>query len=438
MNRPLWQLAAIRIVLFGLLAALAQMAVVFSDYYFNDAELGRLLVEQQVDALGEGISGAAPKIGYTLPDEMDDLFVPGSGYYARVRTPDGAVMFSACDMACQEHFLPPTVQPPDFWVRTIAQGKPLHIAGGGTATHDGQKLLIEFATIGDPDGLVWGVLWREVLDHLIVPMSILLVFVIGGTIISIRSALRPVKAAATAADRLDPLHLDQGLPTTEMPEEIGHLTRAVNRAFLRTGELIRSQRMLTSAIAHEVRTPLSIIKLELSSLDHPTARRAETQVDELSDFVAQLTALARLEAVDADHFVPTDLALLGEDLVGVVAPWVLERGDDIAFEDHGATPVTIAPNLIRDACRNLIENAVRHTPPGTAITVQAGPGPTLWVIDEVPDNANAAKSSEGLGIGLSIVERVLDLHGAHLERVQTARGMVVTITFSDHPRTLLK
>lgn len=433
MRRPLWQLAAIRIVIFGLLAALAQMIVVFSDYYFNDENLGRLLVEQQVDRLGEGITSVSGKIGYTLPEHMNDLFESGSGYFARVRMADGTVLYSACDTACQDHFLPLTVRPPDFWVHVIASGKPLHVAGGGRLERDESILLIEFATIGDRDGLVWGVLWREVLDHLIVPMSILLVCVIGGTIVSIRSALQPVMTAAGAADRLDPLHLGEGLPTAHMPEEIRQLTSAVNRAFGRTGELIRSQRMLTSAIAHEVRTPLSIIKLELSTLDHATARRAEAQVDELSEFVAQLTALARLEALDVDHFMPTDLALLGEDLVSAVAPWVLSRGHSIAFEDQGTVSVTVAPNLIRDACRNLIENAVRHTPSGTAITVRSGPGPTLSVIDEIPEGAKVAKSDEGLGIGLSVVERVLHLNGAALRKQRTESGMRVVITFHNDP-----
>lgn len=429
MSRPLWQLAATRIIVFGFLAALAQMAVVFSDYYFNDEELGRLLVEQQVDMLSEGAASVSGRIGYALPDEMEELFAPGTGYFARVRTAEGAVLFSACDTACEEHFLPLSVRPPDFWVRVITPGKPLHVAGGGRMERDGKPLLIEFATMGDRDGLVWGVFWHEVLDHLIVPMSILLVFVIGGTIVSIRSALRPVKAAASAADRLDPLQLGEGLPIAGMPEEVGHLTRAVNRAFARSGELIRSQRVLTSAIAHEVRTPLSIIKLELSSLDHPTARRAESQVDELSDFVAQLTALARLEALEADQFVATDLGLLGEELVGVIAPWVLSRGDSIAFENEGADSVRIAPNLVRDACRNLIENAVRHTPPGTTIVVRAGPGPVIAVIDMAPSGAGAAPLSEGLGIGLTVVERVLHLNGAVLAKHKSASGMTVTITF---------
>lgn len=432
MNRPLWQIAAIRIVFFGLLAALAQMAVVFTDYFFNDRELARLLVEQQVDALTEGVTRRAGRIGYALPEEMDDLFESRSGYFARVRTADGAVLFSACDTECEEHFLPLTVRPPDFWVRVILPGKPLHVAGGGRVQSEGQTLLIEFATTGDKDGLAWGVLWHEVLDHLVVPMSILLVFVILGTIVSIRAALTPVKLAAQAADALDPLHPGTGLATDKMPEEIGQLTQAVNRALARSSELIRSQRVLTSAIAHEVRTPLSILKLELSSMDHETARRAEAQVDELSDFVAQLTALARLEALGADQFVPTDLSALAEDLVGVIAPWVYSRGDSLAFEDHGTANVMIAPNLVRDACRNLVENAVRHTPPGTRIIVRSGPGAKLSVIDAPGTGGGPVPASEGLGIGLAVVERVLERNRARLVRDSSAEGTIVTILFQEH------
>ncbi len=434
MTRPLWQIAAIRIIFFGLIAALAQMALVVADYYFNDEELGRLLIEQQVDRLGEGqvTNGAATH--YALPDEMADLFAPGLGYFARVRTVDGTILYSSCDAACEDHFLPRIVRAPDFWVRFIRPGKPLHVAGGGTVERDGQVLLVEFATVGDREGLIWGVFWHEVLDHLVVPMSLLLVFAVGGAIVSIIAALRPVEAAAQAADNLDPLELGEGLPTGTMPQEISRLTGAVNRAFKRSGDLIRGQRMLTSAIAHEVRTPLAIIKLELSGIDNPKARKAEADVDELSEFVTQLTALARLEAINERQYQATNLAQLCEEVVGAVAPWVLARGDTIALEMDGEPMAMIIPSLIRDACRNLIENAVRHSPPGTAITVQVGSGRVISIIDSKPDTAVAKRASDSLGIGLAIVERVLTLHGARLVQESRATGMVASIHFSTEVR----
>lgn len=431
MNRPLWQIAAMRIVFFGLIAALAQMALVVTDYYFNDEELGRLLIERQVEQLGEGQAmGGGRVTRYSLPDEMADLFAPGRGYFARVRTPSGTILYSSCDAACEEHFLPPTIRPPDFWVRFIEPGKPLHVAGGGTAELNGQVLLVEFATVGDTEGLIWGVFWHEVIDHLVVPMSLLLVFVMGGAILSIIAALRPVKAAAQAADSLDPLNLGVGLPTGDMPEEISHLTSAVNRAFKRSGDLIRGQRMLTSAIAHEVRTPLAIIKLELSGIDSPKARKAEVDVDELSEFVTQLTGLARLEAIKERQFEDTDLGQLGADVVSSVAPWVMARGDTIAFEGAEAVRAMVVPSLIRDACRNLVENAVRHSPVGTAITVRVAHGPTIAIIDRKPAGTPTGKPSDSLGIGLAIVDRVLSLHGATLSHHDDGAGMTASISFS--------
>lgn len=431
MTRPLWQIAAIRIVFFGLIAALAQMVLVVTNYYFNDEELGRLLIEQQVDRLGEGQTTEGRVTRYALPDEMADLFAAGRGYFARVRTVDGTILYSSCDAACEEHFLPPTVRPPDFWVRFIEAGKPLHVAGGGTVERDGQVLLVEFATVGDSEGLIWGVFWHEVIEHLVVPMSLLLVFVMGGAILSIIAALRPVEAAAQAADGLDPLNLGDGLPTGNMPAEISHLTRAVNRAFKRTGDLIRGQRMMTSAIAHEVRTPLAIIKLELSGIDSPKARKAEADVDELAEFITQLTGLARLEAIKERQFEDTDLLQLGEDVVSSVAPWVMARGDTIAFEGTNGVSAVVVPSLIRDACRNLIENAVRHSPAGTAITVRVAQGPILSIIDRKPAGTPEAKPSDSLGIGLAVVERVLSLHGATLTSQQDGAGMTASIHFSN-------
>lgn len=430
MTRPLWQIAAIRIVFFALIAALAQMVLVVTDYYFSDEELGRLLIEQQVDRLGEGQTTDSGATRYALPVEMAELFAPGLGYFARVRTVAGTILYSSCDAACEEHFLPPTVKPPDFWVRFMEPGKPLHVAGGGTVERDGQVLLVEFATVGDTEGLIWGVFWHEVIDHLVVPMSLLLVFVMGGTILSIVAALRPVKAAAQAADNLDPLNLGDGLPTGNMPEEISHLTRAVNRAFKRMGDLIRGQRMMTSAIAHEVRTPLAIIKLELSGIDSPKARKAEADVDELAEFVTQLTALARLEAINERQFEDTDLGQLGEEVVSSVAPWVMARGDTISFEGASAVSAIVVPNLIRDACRNLIENAVRHSPAGTAIIVRVAQGPIISIIDHKPAGTPAARPSDGLGIGLAVIERVLSLHRATLVHHQDDAGMTASIHFS--------
>ncbi|MBB4238009.1 signal transduction histidine kinase [Rhizobium esperanzae] len=259
-------------------------------------------------------------------------------------------------------------------------------------------------------------------------MSILLGLVLGATLWSVRRALKPVKAAADAAELIDPMDSRSHLPFEGMPREIAHLAVAVNRAFQRVGDLMNSQRILTSGIAHEVRTPLAAIKLELGRIDHPRARRAEGDLDDLMHFVAQLTALARLDTFDHSAFEEVDLVALTTGVAEQLAPWVYENKHSLeVFADAETASVSAAPALLKDALRNLIENAVRHTPDSTQIIVRVGEY-GIHVEDkrdlrqEAPPHQT--RNTDSLGIGLKIVERIAELHNGSLRRSTSPYGHV--------------
>ncbi|HEX2019294.1 MAG TPA: hypothetical protein VGO17_10190 [Aurantimonas sp.] len=76
----------------------------------------------------------------------------------------------------------------------------------------------------------------------------------------------------------------------------------MNRAFGRVEELIRSQKIFAASIAHEIRTPVSIVKLELARIDNPRARKAEGDLDSLTHVLEQLTAPARVDATEGEAF----------------------------------------------------------------------------------------------------------------------------------------
>ncbi|MBB5754052.1 sensor histidine kinase [Prosthecomicrobium pneumaticum] len=421
---PLGVIVTRRIVLFAVLAMIAQLGIVFADYYRDDGGLGRLLIERETEAIAAGF-GEGRRLAFSLPKALEARYaVSGDGYFARVRTASGTVLFSDCGDACADHLLPLAVDPPTFWMRRIAPGKPLSVAGGRTFRIAGTDVLVEIAVVRDQDGLMWGVLGHEVVDHMIVPMGLILVFVLGATLFSIRRALQPVHRAAAAADALEPERPGaRPLDIAGMPREIGQLVAAVNRAFARVAELVRAQKVFTSAVAHEIRTPLAVIKLELERIEDPRARKAEADLDQLAAFVEQLTALARLEAIDHDAFVPVDLGRLTEETVGALAPFVYARRHRIAVAIEGTPLMLGMPGLIGDALRNLIENAVRHTPEGTAIRVGCGPAAVLCVIDDGPGGAlpqneampGTSKRAGGLGIGLEIVRRIAAIHGGRLD-----------------------
>ncbi|MGO4194223.1 ATP-binding protein [Rhizobium sp. YAF28] len=418
-----------RIAFFAVLAMVLQLAVIFSDYYWNVGELSRLFVEQETERLASGIAVEDGTIHYRLPESVEGRYSEAqTGYVARIREADGGLVFQSCDAACESRFLPPDVNPPDFWLRSLKPGKPLTLVGGRAFTVGGRRFVVDVATTGDPQDVLSDVFWNEVIEHMIVPMSILLVLVLGATLLSVRQALKPVRIAAEAAERIDPMDSRSHLQFQEMPREIAHLAVAVNRAFERVGELMKSQKILTSGIAHEVRTPLAAIKLELGHIDHPRARKAEADLDDLVRFVGQITALARLDTFDHGMFEEVDLVALSSSVVEQLAPWVYENDHSLEFSAQvDAAIVQGVPALLKDAVRNLIDNAVRHTPAHTDIVVRVSRN-LIRVEDRhlagIRQACDVTAHADGLGIGLKIVERIAAIHRGSLRRSAGRQGHI--------------
>lgn len=419
-----------RIAFFAVLAMVLQLAVIFSDYYWNVGELSRLFVEQETERLASGIAVEENgTIRYRLPDSVEGRYDQAqTGYVARIREADGGLIFQSCDAACESRFLPPVVNPPDFWLRSLEAGKPLTLVGGRAFTVGERRFVVDVATMGDPQDVLSDVLWNEVIAHMIVPMSILLVLVLGATLLSVRQALKPVRIAAEAAERIDPMDSRSHLQFQEMPREIAHLAEAVNRAFERVGELMKSQKILTSGIAHEVRTPLAAIKLELGHIDHPRARKAEADLDDLVRFVGQITALARLDTFDHGMFEEIDLVELSSSVVEQLAPWVYENDHSLELSAQVDTAIVQGvPALLKDAVRNLIDNAVRHTPAHTDVVVRVSSN-LIRVEDRHPagfrQGGDVIDHTDSLGIGLKIVERIAAIHRGSLRRSAGRQGHV--------------
>ncbi len=439
--RTLSQILARRIALFACLAMAVEVAVVFIDYYFDDAQLSALMVESETRALSAGVKSSGQGLYFRLPMTLNRYSGPGRDYFARVRSPQGQVIYSNCDSSCVLHLLPQEVNPPDLWSRLLRPGKPIAVAGGRSFDIDGKKIFVEVAVLDDHERVMWHVLAREFADHLAVPMTIMLVFVLGGMMLSIRIALKPVERAAEEAERIDPLDPAHRIDVAGMPQEIADLGSAVNRTLLRINGLMQAQKDYATAVAHEIRTPLAMMKLELGSVDHPGARKVEKDIDTLARFVGQMTALGRLEGADRCAFQPVDLALVARKVVSDIAPWIYDQQDEIAFVDAGAASIKGQAPLLDDALRNLIENAVKHTPRGTAIQVTAGPGPIVSVSDDAgllpraQDGATVAFSGDQLGIGLQIIRRIMLLHRGRLEAsVDPCRQTTMRLLFDTSSR----
>jgi signal transduction histidine kinase len=252
-----------------------------------------------------------------------------------------------------------------------------------------------------------------------------------------RRALMPLRQASEIAQHITPARTDIRLPLDEIPAEVRPLVSAINKALDRLDQGFRLQREFTADAAHELRTPLSILRTRVETLDDPGIAAALRQdIEAMSRVVGQLLDIAELEAFAIDPAEVADLQAASAEVAGFIAPLALEQGREIAL--LGATaPVMVKGNaeMIKRAIRNLAENAIRHAPKDTVVEFVVEENGTVTVQDCGPGISDEERglifrrfwrrdrnSQGGSGLGLSIVQRIAELHGASIEVERRAMG----------------
>ncbi|MBN8807538.1 MAG: hypothetical protein J0I47_04775 [Sphingomonas sp.] len=259
------------------------------------------------------------------------------------------------------------------------------------------------------------------------------------TLLLVARVTRQLRGVSRQADRIRPATLGTRLDTTGLPMEAQGLAAATNRALDRVEAGYRRQSEFVSSVAHELRTPLTLVALRCDALPPSPERDALRQaIDQASHVVAQLMELASIEGLPPT-IEPIDLQAVAEAAVAAMAPIVFRSGRSIEMSDRRApVPVLGHAGLLHIAIANLIDNAVRHTPPGTAITVETGrsdvtivdDGPGI-VIERKEDSARyrsaGQQRSDSAGLGLSIVARIMEAMGGRLDVASNAPGARVVL-----------
>ena len=323
------------------------------------------------------------------------------------------------------------------WPKADSEPSFFRLTGFGPSSQDysGVTVLLDSAagpltvTVAEVSGgneLVHSMLREFVFDVAwYVPLFVAVVLLLA--VYSIRRSVRPLRAASAEASNIGPGSISIRLPEADVPTEALPLVLAVNRALDRLEQGFAIQRQFTANAAHELRTPLTIITARLDSLEGNGGLSALRQeVGRMNRLVEQLLCVARLDSVALDVSAPVDLRQIAEEVVGSMAHLALASGRSIALTgvEH---PVRIVGNTdaIADALRNLIENALAHTAPGTEVIVEVGSDGALSVQDSGPgipaddrprifDRFWRGKGarSEGAGLGLAIVMEIVRAHGA--------------------------
>ena len=271
--------------------------------------------------------------------------------------------------------------------------------------------------------------------------------------VNVARALRPLAALGRQVAQRDPGNLVK-LDAGEIPTEVMPLVENLNRLFERVAELIAKERRFTADAAHELRTPLAALKTQAQVARTAASASARTHAldqviagcDRATHLVQQLLTLARLDP-DAPGADSCDLQVLARAAVAELVPYALSKRIEIDLADGAAVEVPGNAGLIAILLRNLIDNAIRYSPEGGSVHVQAaadGKAGTLTVTDQgsgIPADERdkvgqrfyrvLGNEESGSGLGLSIVKRIAELHGASvsLDEGEQGKGLSVSVTF---------
>ena len=298
---------------------------------------------------------------------------------------------------------------------------------------------------------------------------VLLIAGIGGAFLTDR-ALRPVRQIAWATGRIEAQDLFRRLPVTgddefaDLAETINGMLSRLQTGFERQEQAYEQQRRFAADASHELRTPLTIIKANTSlalterrtqAEYEKTLRAVDTAADRMTRIVQDLLLLAR---ADADQLAyPLVPAALRELLEAASSPLAGAENAPIRL-DLPARPLWVMghPDSLVRLFSNLLENAVRHTPPEGRVTVTAEePAGLRQVVIEVTDTgigiapehlpyvterfyrveAARSRAHGGTGLGLAICRSIVQAHGGTLEITSTpGQGTTVTVTLQSAKR----
>jgi signal transduction histidine kinase len=439
------QLALSLAALFIAATAIAVAGIVYQAYSTADALSREDLNRRARHLANVVVADGAGEAKAELPEWLASLYRSGAFLYA-ARRPAGKVIAASDDEIADLVFrLPvPDDQPAYFRLRHFGAAKRDYF--GLTARVDSGvgPLWVTIARAADDDVLVQSLL-REFVFNVawLVPLVAAATLAIG--IIAIRRGLRPLRQASAMAATIEPGSISVRLPVEDVPGEVQPLVAAVNQALDRLEKGFAMQRRFTADAAHELRTPLAILTgaIEQLGASHDVTM-LKADVARMNRLVEQLLSVARLDAIALDVSGQVDLCSLAKEVVAYLAPVAVANKRALAAQGtDGQVLVKGNRHALEQAVRNLVENAITHTAPGSEIVIEVDPKGAVRVADRGRGIAvdererifdrfwrGKGTTGQGSGLGLAIVTEIMKAHNGRVEVDNNpGGGTVFTLVF---------
>jgi heavy metal sensor kinase len=275
------------------------------------------------------------------------------------------------------------------------------------------------------------------------PLALILAGLGGYTLA--RKALAPIDVMAQRAERISAERLSERLPVENPEDELGHLAGVCNAMLGRLEAGFEQLRRFTADASHELRSPLTAIRSvgEVGLQEQKSAEEYRDvigsmleETDRLTHLVDSLLVLSRAEAGNVNiHPARVSLLEVAKEAVSLLDVLAEEKRQRILVEGDAAVAVNADRILLRQAAVNLIDNAIKYSPPSAEILVRARCGADRQAILEVIDQGSGvprehqakifdrfyrvdsgrAREQGGAGLGLAIARWAVEVHGGHSE-----------------------
>ena len=457
-NSMIWRIAALHIVA----VAVACIAMPVALYFLLKTAVNDLhehALQDQAQEIGQYISRVDGHWRLALPTRLQDNYSEAYGRYAYAVLDETAhPLFSSLITGNPLKREDPRSASP-FYFHQQRSGSDIF---GATipVVVDGARLWIQVSEdLAHRDVLIDDVVadFFPRVGWITAPILVILLLI---EIAIVRAGLRPVLTASHLAARIGPATTDIRLPESSLPGEILPLVHAINAALDRLEQGFKAQREFTSDAAHELRTPLAILRTNIDLLaDQEVAKTPRQDIDMMSRLVDQLLNFAELETlvIRADEI--ADLHAVCAEVASYMAPLAAKQSKALAVPDcPGRVLIHGNPEVLGQAVRNLVENALTHTPAGTTVEIEVTPEPAIYVRDQGPGVSDTERElifrrfwrrdrrrRGSSGLGLSIVSRIAEAHGGTVSvtnrpsggavfAIHFERSTLIPVTEAEAPR----